>query len=106
MYLSSEEIALALQMNGSTEEELLVQEHLAEARSTLNFLEQVSSCREILNILYWKFASYSKNSSVSYKHLCSILHNATKFKGVILNIYICKLFYFNDFNYPTGNPHI
>jgi hypothetical protein len=105
MYLSPEEIALAMQMNGTSAKYLLVQEHLAEPRTTTHLLEQVSSCREVLNILDWKFPAY-KNSSASYKLLCSILHNPTKFKGVMLNIYLCKLFYFNNFNYPTGNLHI
>ncbi|EFX75118.1 hypothetical protein DAPPUDRAFT_250801 [Daphnia pulex] len=82
MYMSPEEIALAMQMNGSTAEDLLVQEH---ARTTTNSLEQVSFCREVLNILDWKFPSYSKNSSASYKLLCSILQNATKFKGMYLS---------------------
>jgi hypothetical protein len=37
MYLSQEEIALAMQMSGTSPEELLVQEHLQEARTTQNF---------------------------------------------------------------------
>jgi hypothetical protein len=85
-----------MQMNGSSAEDLLVQEYLAEARTTTSFLEQVSSCREVSNFLDWMFPSYFKNSSASYKLLCSILHNPTKYKGVMLNIYSCKLFYFND----------
>jgi hypothetical protein len=105
MYLSPEEIALAMQMTGTSAEDLLVQEQLAEARTTTNFLEQVSSCRKVLNILDWKFPAY-KNSSASYKLLCSILHNPTKFKGVMLNIYLCKLSYFNNFNYSTGNVYL
>ena len=60
MYLSPEEIALAMQMNGTSAEYLLVQEHLAEPRTTTHLLEQVSSCREVLNILDWKFPSYFK----------------------------------------------
>jgi hypothetical protein len=71
MYLSQEEIALAMQMTGNTPEEMLtVQEYLQEARTTQNFLEQVSSCRELINILDWRFPQYEKSSSVSYKLLC------------------------------------
>jgi hypothetical protein len=73
-------------MSGTSPEDLLVQEHLQEARTTQNFLEQVSSCRELLNILDWRFPNYQKSSSVSYKLLCSILHNPTRFKGVMLSI--------------------
>ena len=59
MYLSQEEIALAMQMTGNTPEEMLtVQEYLQEARTTQNFLEQVSSCRELINILYKYFQYY------------------------------------------------
>jgi hypothetical protein len=60
MYYSPEEIALVMQMNGSSAEDLLVQEYLAEARTTTSFLEQVSSCRDVLNILDLKFPSYFK----------------------------------------------
>jgi hypothetical protein len=49
-----------MKMNGSSAEDLLVKEYLAEARTTTSFLEQVSSCREVLNILDWKFPSYFK----------------------------------------------
>jgi hypothetical protein len=80
-------------MNGSTEEGELIREHLAEAQiSTHNLFAQVSSWREILNILDWKYASYCKDSSIAYKLLCCILHNSTKFKGVS-NIYSCQLFF-------------
>jgi hypothetical protein len=81
----------------------LIPECLAEARSTQNFFELVSSCWEIFNMLDWKYASYCKGFSITYKPLCCILHNLTKFKWVRVNNNSWQLF-FNNFSNPTGNP--
>jgi hypothetical protein len=42
--MSSKNKKVTSKMNGSTEEDELIPEYLAEARSTQNFFELVSSC--------------------------------------------------------------
>jgi hypothetical protein len=83
MILTPAEIFLASSMIGVSDEDLLIQGYLAEAKNTGIFLQQVATCREILNIISWKFSTYKKGTSKTYKQLCCILHNSLPFKGVI-----------------------
>jgi hypothetical protein len=70
-------------MIGMSDVDILIQEYLDEAKNTLIFLQQVAACREILNIISWKFSNYKKGTLKTYKLLCCILHNSLPFKGVI-----------------------
>ncbi|EFX62128.1 hypothetical protein DAPPUDRAFT_120496 [Daphnia pulex] len=80
--LTLAELFLASTMIGCSDEEILIQGYLEEAKSTSIFLQQVAACREILKIISWKFTSYKKGTSKTYKLLCFILHNLLPFKGV------------------------
>jgi hypothetical protein len=86
MFLTSAEFFLELTMFGYSEEDKLIQEYVEVAKSTKKFLEQSTACREILNIINLKFASYKKGSSTTYKLLFCILHNPMPFKGFFLQI--------------------
>jgi hypothetical protein len=47
-------------MIGVSDEDLLIQGYLDEAKNTGNFLQQVAACREVLNIISWRFSAYEK----------------------------------------------
>jgi hypothetical protein len=83
MILTPTEIFLASSMIGVSDEDLLIQGYLDEAKNTGIFLQQVAACREILSIISWRFSAYRKGTSKTYKLLCCILHNSLPFKRVI-----------------------
>jgi hypothetical protein len=82
MILTAEELFLASTMIGSSDEEILIQGYIEEAKSTSIFLQQVAVRRKILNIISWKLTSYKKGTLKTYKLFCCILHNSLPFKGV------------------------
>ncbi len=55
-----EELSLARQMTGTAAKDVLVQDNLREAESTDNHMIQVACCREIINVLDWKYSHYAK----------------------------------------------
>jgi hypothetical protein len=83
MILTAAKLFLASTLIGSSDEEILIQGYLEEAKSTSIFLQQVAAFREILNIISWKFTSYKKSTSKTYKLLCCTLHNSLSF--ILLN---------------------
>ena len=90
-------------MIGYSEEDKLIQEYVEVAKSTKKFLEQSTACREILNIINLKFASYKKGSSTTLKLLFCILHNLMTFEWVFT--VLAHSFSFTNPNNSTGKPH-
>ncbi|EFX65450.1 hypothetical protein DAPPUDRAFT_117278 [Daphnia pulex] len=64
MILTAAKLFLASTLIGPSDEEILIQGYLEEEKSTSIFLQQVAACREILNIISWKFTSYKKGNQV------------------------------------------
>ncbi|EFX66873.1 hypothetical protein DAPPUDRAFT_331655 [Daphnia pulex] len=81
MILTRVELFLASSMIGMSDVDILIQGYLDEAKNTLIFLQQLAACREILNIISWRFPSFKKGISKTYKLLFCILHNSLPFRG-------------------------